>query len=77
MRKTKTASQNVKKAGFGTVFGTSTDRQLYPHDTPHTRLGNQIVPCRTHWPLLGPGCYNVTKTNIISDYVSNKGFSSR
>lgn len=39
------------------VFGTTRERQLYPHDTPYNRLGNHVVPCRGV-PQRGPGCYD-------------------
>jgi len=39
------------------VFGTTRERQLYPHDTPYNRLGNHVVPCRGV-PQRGPGRYD-------------------
>ena len=38
-------------------FGTSTDRHIFPVDTPKSRFGCSLKPIRGT-PQLGPGCYN-------------------
>ncbi|XP_025087716.1 protein pitchfork-like [Pomacea canaliculata] len=63
----------------GVAFLASSNRQMYPFNTPYNRFGNEMLPIRGA-PNRGPGCYNnEEKTNFMyvlnNKIISSKGYT--
>ncbi|XP_064603633.1 ciliary microtubule-associated protein 3-like isoform X2 [Liolophura sinensis] len=61
------------------AFNTTMNREMFPHEMPPNRFGNELIPIRGA-PHRGPGCYeNEDKTNfwyqIENKINSTKGYT--